>query len=467
MFTTETTSHTTQDLVGDYLDYDVGTMYLMDEFSVNDKLNVVLGLRYEYYETDSIPQLNTNFVDAFGFANNTTLDGVDLLMPRLGFTYELSDSVELRGGYGLFSGGNPNVWYMNNYANTNVDAVQTNRRGMRLFEIDYAAESCVAGAPRVGAGYCVPQALYDEITYLDGSNFEINYLDPNFKAPAELKTTLGLTKYYDDGTVVTLDYQKGKGQDNAIWKRGPEIVVDGTTAQGRDAYDQVGPGTFVLTNASVGNTSESIALGVYKDFGDVDVRLGYAYVDSKDVNPMTSSVGASNYWNRAFWSPQEEVLARSNYNVRNRLTARVGYVKEFFAGLPTRFVLFAQADTGSPYSLVIDGYDCTVREYGYTPYLDFGNHCLVEPGTRNAEDGSDFAKADLRITQALPTLRDGDRASAYFVIDNFTNFLNDEWGVLRRAGFPYGVTPSRVDRPEFRSTGASLWEMRIGFDYKF
>ena len=456
-----------QDLVGDYLDYDVGTMYLMDEFSVNDKLNVVLGLRYEYYETDSIPQLNTNFVDAFGFANNTTLDGVDLLMPRLGFTYELSDSVEVRGGYGLFSGGNPNVWYMNNYANTNVDAVQTNRRNMRLFEIDYAAESCVAGAPRVGAGYCVPQALYDEITYLDGSNFEINYLDPNFKAPAELKTTFGITKYYDDGTVVTLDYQKGKGQDNAIWKRGPEIVVDGTTDQGRDAYNQVGPGTFVLTNASVGNTSESIALGVYKDFGDVDVRLGYAYVDSKDVNPMTSSVGASNYWNRAFWSPQEEVLARSNYNVRNRLTARVGYVKEFFAGLPTRFVLFAQADTGSPYSLVIDGYDCTVREYGYTPYLDFGNHCLVEPGTRNAEDGSDFAKADLRITQALPTLRDGDRASAYFVIDNFTNFLNDEWGVLRRAGFPYGVTPSRVNRPEFRSTGASLWEMRIGFDYKF
>ena len=120
----------------------------MDEFSVNDKLNVVLGLRYEYYETDSIPQLNTNFVDAFGFANNTTLDGVDLLMPRLGFTYELSDSVELRGGYGLFSGGNPNVWYMNNYANTNVDAVQTNRRGMRLFEIDYAAESCVACANR-------------------------------------------------------------------------------------------------------------------------------------------------------------------------------------------------------------------------------------------------------------------------------------------------------------------------------
>ena len=132
-------------------------------------------------------------------------------MLRLGFTYELSDSVELEADMDYFQVVT-HVWYMNNYANTNADAVQTNRRGMRLFEIDYAAESCVAGAPRVGAGYCVPQALYDEITYLDGSNFEINYLDPNFKAPAELKTTLGLTKYYDDGTVVTLDYQKGKAK---------------------------------------------------------------------------------------------------------------------------------------------------------------------------------------------------------------------------------------------------------------
>lgn len=455
------------DLIGDYLEYDVGTLYLMDEFSVNDKLNVVLGLRYEYYETDSIPQLNTDFVDAFGFANNATLDGVDLLMPRLGFTYELSDSVEVRGGYGLFSGGNPNVWYMNNYANTNVDAVKGRIRNVSLFDVDYAAASCVAGAPRVGAGYCVPQALYDQITNLDGSNFEINYLDPNFEAPAELKTTLGLTKYYDDGTVVTLDYQRGRGQDNAIWKRGPELVVNGTTTQGRDAYDEGSPGTFVLTNTSVSSTVDSFAIGIFKDFGDVDVRLGYAYVDSKDVNPMTSSVAASNYWNRTFWSPQEEVLSRSNYNVRNRMTAKVGYVKEFFAGLPTRFVLFAQADDGSPYSLVIDGYDCTSGEYGFDPYLDYIDHCLVEPGTRNAMDGSDFAKADLRITQALPSLRDGDRASAYFVIDNFTNFLNDEWGVLRRAGFPYGVTPDRITRPEFRSTGASLWEMRIGFDYKF
>ena len=160
----------------------------------------------------------------------------------------------------------------------------------------------------------------------------------------------------------------------------------------------------------MGNTSESIALGVYKDFGDVDVRLGYAYVDSKDVNPMTSSVGASNYWNRAFWSPQEEVLARSNYNVRNRLTARVGYVKEFFAGLPTRFVLFAQADTGSPYSLVIDGYDCTVREYGYTPFLT-----LVTIAWLNQVQETLKMAVTVWLTLEHPSssnFGDGDRASA-------------------------------------------------------
>ena len=61
--------------------------------------NVVLGLSMN---TKPIASHNKyNFVDAFGF-NNTTLDGVDLLMPRLGFTYELSDSVELEADMDYF-----------------------------------------------------------------------------------------------------------------------------------------------------------------------------------------------------------------------------------------------------------------------------------------------------------------------------------------------------------------------------
>jgi hypothetical protein len=55
------------------------------------------------------------------------------------------------------------------------------------------------------------------------------------------------------------------------------------------------------------------------------------------------------------------------------------------------------------------------------------------------------------------------------VIDNFTNFLNDEWGVMRKPNFPYGVTQSDIDnnRVESRIGGASLWEIRVGAEYRF
>jgi hypothetical protein len=35
---------------------------------------------------------------------------------------------------------------------------------------------------------------------------------------------------------------------------------------------------------------------------------------------------------------------------------------------------------------------------------------------------------------------DGHRTNAFVVIDNFTNLLNDEWGILREASFPRRVS---------------------------
>jgi hypothetical protein len=94
---------------------------------------------------------------------------------------------------------------------------------------------------------------------------------------------------------------------------------------------------------------------------------------------------------------------------------------------------------------------------------------LIEPGTRNAQDGSDYTKADLRITQEFPGFADGHRGSAFIVIDNLTNLINSEWGVMYQAQFPYGVTLSDLaaGNAEARIGDASLWEIRIGLDYRF
>ena len=449
--------------------YTINTAYIEDEWQVSPELRLTYGLRYDYYESDDKPALNSGFVADYGFANNATLDGLDLLMPRLGFTYELSDSMTLSGGIGLFSGGNPNVWYSNVFSNTNTTAVQTQIRGVNLFEQTY--ELCEPSAPVCGPGYGVPSQQVAQVAAGDGSNFEVVYLDPDFEAPSEWKYALGLTWETDSGYLITADAQITRGKDTAIYKHG-DLERTGTNdfGNGYPTYDSVRMASFVLTNSGVGNESESVAVSVFKDFENgLDVRLGYAWVDAKDVNPMTSSVAFSNYVNRAFYDPEEEVLAPSNYNIEHRITGVLNYNVNLFGEYNTRFSLFAQSSSGVPYSVTLGGADGTINAYGFTPYLDFLEHVLVEPGTRNNREGSSWTKADLRISQELPGINGEHSARAFIVVDNVTNLLNDEWGVMRKPNFPYGVTQEDIDagRAESRIGGASLWEIRIGAEYRF
>jgi hypothetical protein len=286
----------------------------------------------------------------------------------------------------------------------------------------------------------------------DGSNFEIVYLDPDFEAPSEWKYALGLTWQTDSGYLITADAQITRGKDTAIYKHGDlEQVGINDFGNGYPAYD-------------------SVAVSVFKDFENgLDVRLGYAWVDAKDVNPMTSSVAFSNYVNRAFYDPEEEVLSRSNYNIEHRFTGVLNYNVNLFGDYNTRFSLFAQSSSGVPYSVTLGGFEGTGLAYGFTPYLDFLEHVLVEPGTRNNQEGSSWTKADLRISQELPGINAEHSARAFIVVDNVTNLLNDEWGVMYKPNFPYGVTQGDIDagRAESRIGGASLWEIRVGAEYRF
>ncbi|MEE3018169.1 MAG: TonB-dependent receptor, partial [Pseudomonadota bacterium] len=449
--------------------YTIHTAYIEDEWQVSPDFRLTYGLRYDSYESDDKPALNPAFATDYGFPNTATLDGLDLLMPRIGFTYEMNDNMTLSGGVGLFSGGNPNVWYSNVFSNTNTTAVQTQIRGVNLFEQTY--ELCEPSAPVCGPGYGIPSQQVAQVAAGDGSNFEIVYLDPNFEAPSEWKYALGLTWQTDSGYLITADAQITRGKDTAIYKHGDlEQVGTNDFGNGYPVYDSVRLPSFVLTNSGVGNESESVAVSVFKDFENgLDVRLGYAWVDAKDVNPMTSSVAFSNYVNRTFYDPEEEVLSPSNYNIEHRFTGVLNYNVNLFGDYNTRFSLFAQSSSGVPYSVTLGGFEGTGLAYGFTPYLDFLEHVLVEPGTRNNRKGSSWTKADLRISQELPGINAEHSARAFIVVDNVTNLLNDEWGVMYKPNFPYGVTQGDIDagRTESRIGGASLWEIRIGAEYRF
>ncbi|MEL7022968.1 MAG: TonB-dependent receptor [Pseudomonadota bacterium] len=456
-----------EDDIAEAFEYAINYFYLQDEWQVNDRVSLTYGLRYDYYTTSDAPNLNEDFLASYGFGNNATLDGRDLLQPRFGITYDATDTLSLRGGIGLFSGGNPNVWLSNTYSNTSTTAVQARIDGVDLFAQNYV--NCEAGVPVQGPGYCVPENIFDVVASGDGSNFEINYLDPDFEIPSEWKFTAGATWLAPRDWTLTADIQITRGQDTAIFKRG-DLEQVGVTADGYPDYESVREPAFVLTNARNGNESESVSVGAFKSWDNgFDLRLGYAWTQAEDVNPMTSSIAFSNYINRAFVDPQAEELAPSNWAIEHRFTTVLNYTNNFFGDYATRVSLFGQYNSGLPYSITLDGAAGTIGAFGFTPFLDFEQNVLPIGGTRNSEEGSSFTKVDMRISQDIPGFGADHRGQIFFIIDNLTNLINDDWGILEQPAFPYGVTAEQqaLGQAEQRNGQTSLWTMRFGLRYEF
>ena len=174
-----------------------------------------------------------------------------------------------------------------------------------------------------------------------------------------------------------------------------ELDRVGTTPEGYPIYDDSARvGSFALTNSNQTAESYSISVGLAKSFENgFDFTAGYTYNDTEDVNPMTSSVAFSNYQNRAFFDPQEDVLSNSNYNIEHRFTATANWRFDISERFPMTVSLYGAANSGRPYSFAFDG---TISPYGFTPFLDFRDNVL-EPGeARNFDNGSWWRKLDLR-----------------------------------------------------------------------
>ncbi|QJR81569.1 TonB-dependent receptor [Alteromonas pelagimontana] len=495
--------------------YSVMSLYAQDEFYITDDIKLMAGLRYERYSTDDSPRLNQNFTDRYGFANTATVDGIDLLQPRVGFTWSVQEDLEVRGGFGLYSGGNPNVWISNAYSNDGVTNIGV-REG--LIPGWSSGTTSLFDVPLTGEGrpiYDIPQALYDEVgnTSITDGDGGTNATAPDFEIPSEWKYSVGATYITPNDFVLTADIIYTKRKDAAIVRDATLSPTGDTLFDGRPIYDTI-PGRFtnydlILDNVD-GDSGDStiFSFGVTKDWNNgFDSTFGYAYVDAEDVSPMTSSTAGSNYGNTALIDPVNPAVATSDYSIGHRFNLTLNYAHEFINGYATRFSLFATANEGKPYSFVYDTEseafpwdDQYGRQLLYVPLENDPNVVFADEATeaafndwvnsegitrgeitqRNAETADWWFKTDVRISQELPGFMEGHSASAFFVIENLTNLLNDDWGDFRQGSF-VGNQVVRVDQndagqyvyssfsnPEQSvQRGPSLWEIRIGVNYKF
>lgn len=488
------------------------TFYVQDECSFTDlDANITFGLRYDKYTSDDVPNLNQNFTDRYGYSNQSTFDGIDLIQPRVGFQWYATDALEVRAGVGLFSGGNPNVWLSNSYSNDGITNISANQFGA----IDlFATPNVNNGTP----GFEVPQSQFDAVadTVIGSGDSVANAVDPDFEIPSEWKYSLGATYTTENEYVISLDYLYSKKKDAALMR---DIALQDsgeTTFDGRPIYESIEgrKNEYLLTNVS-GDSGDSsvISLAVSKMFDNgVSVNFGYAYTDSDDVNPMTSSVAGSNYGNIALTDPGNPGVASSDYEIPHRFTMTLGYTHEFVDGFATRFNLFGEAYKGLPYSYTFDGSDENVwgdanwngnRQLLYVPLendpnvvynmsaadINEFNEFIASNGlergqitSRNAENSDWFVKFNFKLTQELPGFMEGHKGEAFFVIDNLTNLLNDDWGVLKKGPFVGAsmISTSLDDQGRYVysdfnannantsvQSDASAWQMRVGVRYTF
>ncbi len=504
--------------------YDINTAYLQDEWiTLDGALTLVFGLRYEWYETSDTPAYNQFYYDRHGFANTATLDGADLWQPRFGFSWDVQDDLTVRGGFGLYSGGNPNVWLSNNYSNDGFRIAQLResvieRSPPPAENCGYGVEFSLFDIPISGDGrplYNPTQCQVDAIAYAE-PNSGVNALDPNFDIPANWKFDIGATWIFLDDYVLTGDLLYTKADNSAIVINNT-MVQSGTAPDGRPIYTDARAfnSDYLLTNVTGPDAkSWQFSLQLSKSYDNgFDWSVGYAYTDSKDVNPMTSSVAFSNYSLIAVDDPNAPSLAVSNYNIPHRFTWRVGYTAYWWGDNRTTFTLVGAMNEGRPYSYTFADDDGDVfgdfissRHLLYVPtgpndplvifadsfnqdaFFDFVNSSGLDKyaGTiapRNEFNSDWWSWYDLRIEQELPGFFGSDKFLAFVTVKNLCNLINSEWCVLYEAGFPR--TQSIVDMDvtddgsqyifqeyieapgQGRVTDASLWEIRIGLSYRF
>ncbi|WP_119967888.1 TonB-dependent receptor [Shewanella japonica] len=498
-------------------------LFLEDTWEINYDLEMTFGVRYERIMMSDSPELNSNFVDRYGFANNSTMDGLDIWLPRIGLNYVLTDDVTLRGGVGRYSGGYPTVWMSNSFSND----------GNSLLSYT-GGWNDAWGTPDFGN---VPGEAQDGLVGGDGNT---NSLDPNFELPSDWRVSVGFDSTWDLGALGQ-DWFFG-GEFLYIQKENDVTWVDlsrrkvRTDDTGRVIYETWDPlanngqgghterSDLMLTNADTDGSSKTLSFSLAKNWDmGLNMRFGYAYNQVDEGNQGSSSTAGSNYQYPIVGADRNgTTMGPGYYETPHRFTLSLGYDTELFAGYNSSFNMFYEARQGNPMSWVLGSYndrgfgdqgdyaysdaylpyiptgadDANVEYAGGLTYEEFkkaidelglGKYAggLIDKGTHNQPW---VHQLDFRFTQELPGFTQKHKGMLYFDVKNVLNLLNDDWGKVQYQSYgnkvlvdhsydaetgvytystPFGQ--DGIDTSNFNTydINQSAWQIKVGVKYMF
>ena len=222
----------------------------------------------------------------------------------------------------------------------------------------------------------------------------------------------------------------------------------------RERHQLANDGVILLKNTDKGETQQ-LTVSLEKPLTENWSWLAaYTYTTATEVNPLTSSRAISNWNGNIAFDPNEDVSARSNYEIRDRFAGSLTWSKELFGDNATTVSLFYEGRSGKPYSWGFrndangDGYTNDLfyvpegpgdvaftggapMEAAFFAWLD-GNPDLArfkgQVAPRNTATAKFVNTFDISIKQELPGFFKDNKAEISLDILNVGNLLNEDWG---------------------------------------
>jgi len=379
--------------------------YAQDDWHLSPSFDVVAGIRTDWYSGGS-PIFNQNFFNKYGISNAVDFGKIDpVILPRLAFTWKAGDhgmfgNVQVKGGIGEFSGGDPAVWFGN--------AFQNNGFGFASGTSNPAASTCPANIKVTdGSGHFTgfPQCAVAAGEAISGAGISlVSNVDPNFKSPTVFRANLGVNTNLGHGSGFFGNWHVALDYIFSLYQNPANIVdlsetqdirkgLNGYSITGQPIYAQINPllagcnatlvshgtppvwtgvtapcftsltnGEFELTNA--GNyrahvisavLSKTFHHGIFTPGGSVYMNFGYAYTNSHDRRDMYSSVAGSNYNTTAEFDYQDPESTTSFFETKHNFTFAGDFKEQIFGDYNTELGFVFTARSGRPYSLTWTG----------------------------------------------------------------------------------------------------------------
>lgn len=466
--------------------------YFQDDLKVNDRLKLSFGIRASRVSFENTA-LENPIVNNLTFLNGQKLntgkmaDTQILLEPRLGFNLDVrgDNTLQLRGGTGVFTGRPPFVFLSNAVGNN----------GVLTGFIDARTPAAILAGNGPGTGPYgftpYPAQYFTPANATLPATIDLAFTDTNFKFPQVWKTNIAADQKFLGGMFVgTIEGIFSKNY-NAINYYNANAKNPTGNLVGTDNRPKFvgGAGNNINTNVSnaivLNNTDEGY-------FYSTTFKLEYpfrnglwgsvAYTRSNSYDLMSAGSVAASSWTgaRSVRGNNELPLSLSSNNTPNRWVGILGYKLNYGkkAGGATSFNLGYIGEQASPFSYTISGdvnsdgnanndliyvpnsasemrfsplsitnvvnganvttvYTEAQQRDAFDNFINQDEYLSTRRGQYAERNGNILPylnRFDLSVTQDFYIKIAGKKNSFQFRADilNFGNFLNSDWGVSQR-----------------------------------